>query len=375
MNLTQDARSQGSLTTSRTLTVLEHRGPSQNMPPLYSRWLAELGLVMDKEVAATCDTCPMCIEAIGDEPRFAADLKCCSFIPRLPNFLVGLVLADADPALAHGRASLRARMQDRSCVTPLGVSPRADVQLVYESANGFGRSPALRCPHLLSDGMCGIWAYRNGVCATWFCRHSRGAAGKAMWMRLHNLLLAVEEDLALACALELVSDDPSVTELTESLDQREGVSAAIVPAEAKRRFLQAWGAWSDRTEEFFLQCAAMVRDLHWNDVQQRCGVRVRARLRAALLEQQRFSEADIPERLIPAAFSVSAAGAEQLRLVTYSPLDPLSVGKDILSLLPYFNGTTSTPAVLAAIADGEQIALDLQDIRKLIDHGLLRPAL
>ena len=38
--------------------------------------------------------------------QFEPSTKCCTFLPELPNFLVGAMLADTDPAAAEGRASV-----------------------------------------------------------------------------------------------------------------------------------------------------------------------------------------------------------------------------------------------------------------------------
>ena len=67
-------------------------------------------------------------------------------------------------------------------VTPLGLARPPVQHLLYRHGRerGFGQSVALLCPHYLGDsGGCGIWRHRNGVCATWFCKHTRGERAKA----------------------------------------------------------------------------------------------------------------------------------------------------------------------------------------------------
>jgi hypothetical protein len=63
-----------------------------------------LGGIIPRESRASCDNCAMCaVGGAGQQsaPRayfFDPLVKCCSFVPDLPNFLVGGILSDADPA-------------------------------------------------------------------------------------------------------------------------------------------------------------------------------------------------------------------------------------------------------------------------------------
>ena len=43
---------------------------------------------------------------------------------------------------------------------------------------------------------------RNAVCSTWFCKHERGAVGQRFWHAVRDLLIAVEERVALRCLIE-----------------------------------------------------------------------------------------------------------------------------------------------------------------------------
>lgn len=111
--------------------------------PLYAAWMKELGLEMPVEELATCSNCPMC-HTNGCEPEttFDQSTKRCTHIPILPNFLAGIILTDTDPSLVARTQTQRLRMRDRSSTTPLGVGFRADLRLIYESANVFGKGTA-----------------------------------------------------------------------------------------------------------------------------------------------------------------------------------------------------------------------------------------
>jgi hypothetical protein len=80
------------------------------LPAVYAKWLDELlGGEIPSETRATCHDCAMC-ESGGEyqktgSPFFNPQRKCCAYVPRLHNFLAGMILTDEDPAMARGRAS------------------------------------------------------------------------------------------------------------------------------------------------------------------------------------------------------------------------------------------------------------------------------
>ena len=187
-----------------------------SLPPLYSAWMAHvLQGPLPQETKATCATCVMCPPTSRTpEPGasyFHPQTKCCTWLPELPNFLVGRILADASPQMRAGRLSVEERLQKGVAVTPFGFGQDALYQqlynaAMYKQAHGTfsGRSRPLRCPHYVEEGgRCGIWKHRNARCATWFCKHERGATGSRFWMAIKELLGAVEEGLATWCVSQL----------------------------------------------------------------------------------------------------------------------------------------------------------------------------
>src|SRR6266702_2052856 len=126
------------------------------LPALYR---SMLGAPFDREVPleskATCDNCAMLEGAAGEHARpvdgiprfFRPDTKCCTFHPRLPNYLVGAVLSDETPGGAEGRRRVAARVASRVGVTPAWLHPPRTFSLLYDNArHAFGRAQGLRCP-------------------------------------------------------------------------------------------------------------------------------------------------------------------------------------------------------------------------------------
>src|SRR4051812_32573116 len=137
---------------------------TSSFPTLYAEWMREfLGNAPPEEPRATCSNCAM-LPREDDNPSemkvfFEPRSKCCTFLPDVPNFLVGRILRDQAPEMALGRASMDRRVDAKIGVTPLGVGQPSSYLLWYNhSKSAFGRSQTLRCPHYIEEGgLCGIW--------------------------------------------------------------------------------------------------------------------------------------------------------------------------------------------------------------------------
>lgn len=357
--------------------------PPSTLPPLYAPWIADLlDGPLPHEAAATCEACAMW-PAPGEPPAtglfFHADTKCCTYVPQIPNFLVGRILDDGDPALAPGRASVERRIDARLGVTPVGlVRPPVQALLYQHGASaGFGRATSLRCPHYRADagGACGIWRHRNGVCSTWFCKHGRGATGGRFWQALEQLLAIVERDLARWCLLEIGVEAGVLARLLPRGVDR-GVAGVSLDAgeldgtvpEAAYRAL--WGSWQGRERELFRRAAALVNDLRWADVARIGGAGVAAFARVVVDAHERHGDNGIPARLVVGPFRVVTARRERVAVVTYSPYDPLELPRLLVDVLPYFDGRPTAEA-LRRIRRERRINVQPDLVRRLVDFGVL----
>jgi len=153
--------------------------PTSPLPPRYAAWMDELlAGKIPAETHATCSDCAMCaansslpssgLDRQSDARFYDPDVKCCSFVPVLWNFLVGDLLADASPESAAGRATVESRLAAGIAVTPLGLaSPPVYSALYRHIGPAFGQTRAMLCPHYLSEtGRCGVWRHRESTCAT-----------------------------------------------------------------------------------------------------------------------------------------------------------------------------------------------------------------
>src|SRR3954447_23226054 len=178
----------------------------QKLPAIYGRLLPDFfDRPAIEETRATCDDCAMCDKGAGTaKPELVAsffrpDVKCCSYHPTLPNYLVGALLTDPAPELEEGRRRLREKIARRIGVTPFWLAAPRKYLVLLEAARqtSFGRAESLLCPYFeRSSGRCTIWRHRESVCATFFCKHDGGAIAHSFWSALKKYLAHVERSLS-----------------------------------------------------------------------------------------------------------------------------------------------------------------------------------
>lgn len=340
---------------------------------------------LPQERDATCDECAMlatdeAVEQPSSTIFFNPQTKCCSYIPSIPNYLVGRILADEDASFAAGRGSVEERLRAGVCVSPLGVDAPPNFQALYGQSGDtlFGRSLTLRCPHYLAEagGRCGVWKHRASVCATWYCKHERGETGLRFWRTMHQLLSTVEQSLARWCVLELEIGTEALAELfplakpsgkPNAIDAR-ALDGAADPARSRA----LWGEWAGRDTAFYRECARLVDALDWSGVTAICGAEVKVFARLVRDAYALLTSAELPERFKVGALRIVGMNHDTCTVTTYSNYDPLDVPKQLLEVLGYFDGRPAREA-LSAIEEVAGLRLDRTLVRKLVDFGVLTP--
>lgn len=352
------------------------------LPPLYARWMRELlKAPVQGEAASTCDDCAMCSTpgsaAGASELFYNPETKCCTYVPDLPNFLVGRILADPDPAFAAGRESVRVRLRAQNGVTPMGIAQPATYELIYKNVPAaFGRSRSMRCPHYIDEGgRCGIWRHRASVCATWYCKYDRGAIGRSFWKTLHQLLSALQRTLVRWCVRDL---ERSVLEALFPAAAYPGVGRGIDSAEVDGKaspalYAASWGSWKGREEEFFLECARKVERLTWAQVLEIGGAEVEIFAKLLRADWAATRSEALPAAARAGPYRVVQSSPGSSRIVGYSDFDPIDVPSELLDLLGFFDGRPLRE-VLAEIEKERGVVLEEDLLRKLLDFQVLLPA-
>jgi hypothetical protein len=336
------------------------------------------------ETEATCERCAMLepAPAEGGDGALEAPVagggyfdpvsKCCSYLPVIPNFLVGAILSDTD---GPGRRSVEARIDARVAVRPLGLDWTPTFAALYHrvGSRAFGRTPSLRCPHQLDGGLCGIWLHRTAVCATWYCKHVRGGIGAAFWRNgIERLLHAVERDLARHCLLEtgLATSAILAALPPDAREERRASSDAQYDGVDEELYATMWSTWRGRERAFFRLCSDVVAELAWDDVVAIAGPEVKLLARNTKELHRAVMAPDLPSRVKVGRFRVLGASAESVRIEAYSEYDPVEVPAALFPVLHAFDGRT-TRQVRATLKKEHGIELEDDFVRMLVDFDIL----
>ncbi len=327
------------------------------LPPLYADLLPELFRAnIPEETKATCARCAMCEPAgRGDSPAraqvesvdgvsrfFRPDTKCCTFHPRLPNYLVGALLSDGRPELAEGRRRVSARIADRLGATPLWLRAPPAYDLLYAHARrSFGKAERLLCPYFSREtGGCTVWAYREAVCSTYFCQYVAGADGRTQWTEVKRFLTLVEVQLSRWAVWKLL---PAF--IGEGRDREDPAGRLLGPEELDGKgtplpeHRALWREWTGREEDFYRECFRLVSALTARDLERMLGLDGELQLEVL---RQRMREATEPK--LPAVLRFNPDATVKWRpdgsvaLGAYSENEALELPGVAYGLLVEFRG-------------------------------------
>ncbi len=332
-----------------------------------------------EEKRATCDSCAMCDHG---EPQhvpmdyFKPDLKCCTFHPFLPNYLVGALFADPDPTLDEGRARMRKKIASRFGVTPGRVAPPRKQTLLAvaaEKTNFFGRSNVIVCPYLEREkGLCTIWRHREAVCSTYYCKYTHGAIGFQHWRALKEYFGYVEWALAQWSARQV---DPDVSEpgTPRSELTLEDFEDRPPNDEAYARW---WATkWVGREEEFYVETFKWVKKLDRASFDRVVNVRKEPSEWLAKATKQ-YDEAHspiLPKHLVRNKRTRERDAGDKIVISTYNRYDSFVIGRDLYDVLGMFDADQTVDENLKRLDEEFDIELHPDLLRELYVQNVLVP--
>lgn len=228
-------------------------------PDIYSNLLPKDILEIDlHEKKATCDQCIKAPPKYKKSDFYENHLKCCTFQPYLPNYVVGGVLADHTGRYDRIQKIFRKMILDRAYVLPIGIvaPPRYQVSYKKNKPKIFGRDEKYLCPYFDREGLnCGLWKYRGSVCTSFYCQSSYGRAGKSFWSLNGDYQSYIE--MALMEEV-LVQNGFSPRQISEQLEYINRDYATPGELKSSRlplsRFKYFWQDRSEPIEDFFIHC-------------------------------------------------------------------------------------------------------------------------
>ncbi len=274
-------------------------------------------MALPEEPRATCPSCAMAPKAGDDaeDPRFfSPDARCCTYHPRLPNFLVGRALRDGGTSAEV----MRRRLALGGGISAEGVAPDKAWFERYQEVGraGFGRALSIRCPYWVGgDFACGIWQNRGAVCRSWHCRYAAGPAGLRVWEATKLVLQLVEGSLQAHCL---------------AVGARPGAKASS----------KTWEAW-------FVWCADEIDRVSADPSRLPTDDRLLV-ARRALAEAVGKLTPPMPERLRPAVSDMRVLESGRVVLFAYSARDWVEADRGIFQFLSRLDGETPWREALAA---------------------------
>jgi len=206
---------------------------------------------VDPEVKSSCFNCPQVKDA-----GFHPSVRCCTVIPRIPNFLLGMAL-QGEPTKTLVESYIAGGF-----VLPEGsnISPAQLVTSLAYIVKPTRDTPTVVCPFLdWSSKQCKMYAFRSTVCSTFFCHHDRGEAGRIFWEDLQDLGSQIETALSQWALAEVGFD---VAGYFKRFDTLSIASVSLTDAGASNWSLNSrqilWGEWFGREAELYRACADVI---------------------------------------------------------------------------------------------------------------------
>ena len=224
-----------------------------SLPKLYQIFLDRRILNLDiQETKATCNNCLR-----ARDHRFPysykPDLKCCTFVPFIPNFAVGGILVQK----LEGHQLIQDFIAEKRFALPLGIFPDFDYQYRFQNKKkeAFGNDKNLLCHYYDQErNQCSIWEFRGVVCSTFFCRSDYGKNGQNFWTEMKDYLSYVEMALAEDCLVMKDFSPRDISDQLQFLNKTEFTATEKTQKKLAAQELKAhWNGYSDPIE-FYKSC-------------------------------------------------------------------------------------------------------------------------
>jgi hypothetical protein len=338
----------------------------QALPPVYTGLLpAFFDSPRLEEPRTTCSNCAMLppTDPVPGHIYFRPDAKCCTYQPNLPNYLVGALLVDPDPALAEGQRRVRAHIASRIGVTSRWLMPSHKTAILYEAAReaAFGRTSLLRCRYLSEEQSCTVWRHRTGICHTYFCKFTSGPSAQTFWNALALYLTRVEAKLAIHAVKTLAPSLVQPSRLFHQLSLEDLEDMA--PSDAQ--YASYWGEWSGREEAFYRAAHGVVAGLSSDEFNTIVGD---AALNLEKVEAA-FAEvgvpAPLPERVVLCLNGEPRPAGNVVYLETFNALDPIKLPAPLFEILSDLRSDETLADFRARILRDRNVELPLELLDEL----------
>ncbi|MBU51169.1 MAG: hypothetical protein CL920_20980 [Deltaproteobacteria bacterium] len=356
------------------------------LPEIYRQWLPEVfWRPAIPERKATCDSCAMCLpegaqlskEQADRQGFFQPDLKCCTFQPSIPNYLIGGLLSDERPLFAEGQRRVKDYIALRIGVHPQWVRPSNKQLLLLQASqqSSFGRSSQLLCPFFQTpQNNCSIWKFRDSDCSFFFCKHEAGEDGRTLWKRMQTWMWTLETKLSYHLAKSVC---PSFSWALEGKKKKVTRLAIHVLEERPMpddEYSKIWGEWAGKEEAFYRACYDAACALTKQDFDNIMQEELDETLPQLAHLYNKVTSPTLPQFLIPhPELTIQQMNDELSLFVAYSRYDPVLLPKEVEDLIQAFSAEETVQETLQRLYDEQEIEVEeafligLHQLRILIE--------
>lgn len=247
------------------------------LPQIYHHLLPKEILSAElEEKLATCDACAMTADKQGKKtPVYQADLKCCTYEPFMPNYLLGAILKQNDSS-SPGAKMIREKIKNRNYSLPIGMTASLAYQVNFNhrEPEDFGQKRDWLCSYYNKEtNNCGIWRNRGAVCTTFFCKSSYGKKGLLFWQNLNDYMTYVEMALMEEALVHLDFSPRQVSGMLDYLNRYEATKAEMksnVLPEAQA--IKLWNGYYEDQPGFFMKCYEIVNGMSKSQFREAIGL-------------------------------------------------------------------------------------------------------
>ncbi len=229
---------------------------NHNLPSLWPYLLPEEYEYFEfpEEKTSDCSNCPQVSCHSYKLPQ-----RCCTYIPRLPNYSIGMILKDEE------RRHLALDLIKKGMLIPEGlvIAPKLwkkSIEL-YDTDN-FGKTDEIVCPFLNKENSyCNIHPYRNGVCSTFFCYPDYGDRADDFWGSIGSFIGQSEAALSQWCMEKKDYSNKEYFSLMKSICGDLSVLSKEDGSWSEYALSVLWrGMDFDKKVAFFEGCADLILD-------------------------------------------------------------------------------------------------------------------
>lgn len=229
------------------------------IPPVYERFYPKA--IWNADPYETKATCGQCIQA---PHKYDEDLKCCTFWPFIPNYIVGKILSSKEVKYKEAQDTLNRHIEMHHWNLPIGLLAPAEYQVEFKKKKDkvFGKKHEFLCPYFSKkNNNCSMWLYRGSVCTSFFCESSYKKKGMSFWHSFENYFSYLEMGLSQEV---LVYKDFSPRDLN---DQLEYLMVDKKLKITKPKYKKLWKHYDGREKEFYIESAQFVEEMPKSQIQ------------------------------------------------------------------------------------------------------------